>query len=527
MPVISRLPAELENVDALLRREQRAYTRKDQWRSVYTECYRYAMPTRETFNEQSPGQEKASRLYDSTLQENTYEAANTLCAILFPPWTRWADLAPGGALPKEGLPLEILEGLQTSTRVFFDFLNHSNFSSVIHECALDLLVGTCALNFDEGDNSQPFVFQAVPLSMIELEEGPHGRVETTWTRRKPQVGHLTRIYPGLELGDLPQTLTTMLADKPETEIEVVQGEVYDADSGKYFGLALDRASKLIFWRFDYGDSCPMIVARATKIAGETYGRGRVMLALPDARTLDKMMEFVLRQAAIQIAPPLTGISDGVLNPYTATVQPGTVIPVASNDSGNPSLQVLDVGGNFNITNEMLLHLRERIRRVMLGPEMSAGPVKTATEISVADRNRLWAMNGEFSRIQAELLSKIIARGVWILQRKGLIPKFKVDGREVSIVYTSPFAKSQASEDLLSLQTTIELSNMAAGPQGLNLGLRTEAMPRWIAGKAGLDLALVRDEAEQQQMTEQMAAAAAAAVEQGADLKQVGASLNGG
>jgi hypothetical protein len=159
--------------------------------------------------------------------------------------------------------------------------------------------------------------------------------------------------------------------------------------------------------------------------------------------------------------------------------------------------------------------------------MSAGPIKTATEITISDRNRLWAMNGEFSRIQAELLAKIIARGVWILQRKGLIPKFKVDGREVSIVYTSPFAKSQASEDLMSLQTTIELSNMAAGPQGTNLGLKTEEMPKWIAGKTGLDLALVRDDEERLQLTQQVAQAAAAAMEAGADVKDLGRAANGG
>lgn len=525
--LLDKLPSELEDVDALLRREDRAYKRKDQWRSVYTECYRYAMPSRETFNEYSPGQEKASRLFDSTLQENTYEAANTLCAILFPPWTRWAELAPGGAMPKDSIPQEILSGLQKATQVFFDFLNHSNFSSVMHECALDLLVGTCALDFDEGDNTKPFMFQSTPLALLELEEGPFGTVETTWTRRKPQAGHLLRLYKGMQLSDLPETLASVIREKPETEVEVVQGEIYHPESGKYFGVAIDRQSKSLIWRYAYGDSCPKIVARATKISGEVYGRGRVMLALPDARTLDKMMDFVLRQAAIQIAPPLTGVSDGVLNPYTATVQPNTIIPVASNDRGNPSIQVLDVGGNFNITNEMLLHLRERIRRVMLGPEMSAGPIKTATEITISDRNRLWAMNGEFSRIQAELLAKIIARGVWILQRKGLIPKFKVDGREVSINYTSPFAKSQASEDLMSLQTTIELSNMAAGPQGMNLGLKTEEMPKWIAGKTGLDQALVRDDAERLQLTQQMAQAAAAAMEAGADVKQMGRAASGG
>lgn len=511
MPVLAKLPSDLENVEALLKREALAYERKEQWKSLYSECYRYAMPTRETFNWVTPGAEKASKLYDSTLQEYTYEAANTMCAILFPPWERWAELAPGGAIPKDDVPEEVLSGLQKATGVFFDFLNNSNFSSVVHECAQDLMVGTCSLDFDEGDNDKPFVFQAVPLAQIEIEDGPFGTVETTWMRRKPQAQHLLRMYRGMEPIDLPAELVTLINEQPIKEVEIIQGEVYHPGTRKYFGVVIHCASKSIIWRFDYGTSCPRIVARATKVSGESYGRGRVMLALPDARTLDKMMEFVLRQAALQIAPPMTGVSDGVLNPYTARIQPQTIIPVASNDTGAPSLKALELGGNFNITNEMLSQLRERIRRVMLGPEMSEGPIKTATEIDISDRNRLWAMNGEFSRIQSELLAKIIARGVYILQRKGLIPKFKIDGREVSIVYTSPFARSQASEDIMALQTTLAVSS-AVGVEAIQMGLKTENIPAWVGGRAGLDRALIRTEDERKAMAEQMAEAAAAAAE---------------
>jgi len=193
----------------------------------------------------------------------------------------------------------------------------------------------------------------------------------------------------------------------------------------------------------------------------------------------------------------------VLNPYTTVLTPYTVIPVASNDSGAPSLRVLEVGGNFNITETMLNDLRERVKRIMMGPEMSEGPIKTATEIQISDRNRLWAMNGEFGRIQSELLSKIIARGVHILQKNGLMPMFKVDGRAVTIRYTSPFAKSQSTEDLMALQTT--LATVAPlGPQVVNTGLKVEDMPDWVARKTGLDMALVRTVEERQEAAQAQA-----------------------
>lgn len=488
--LLPKLPDVLEDAKALIERRLKAAQKKDLWRSVYRDCFQYAMPSRETFTWHTEGQNKQQILYDSTLQEATYTAANTLIALLFPSWSRWAELAAGGALPQEKITPEIAAGLQTSTKMFFDFLNISNFNTVISESALDLMVGTCSLSFDEGDADNPFVFTSIPLSAIEIEEGPKGAVETTWMLRKPKARNLLRMYEGMELWDLSAATQDKIKDQPDTEIEIIQGEVYLPDDGHYYGVVIEVAAANICWRYDYSTSCPTIVARATKVAGETYGRGRVMLALSDARTLDKMQEFVLRHAALQVAPPMTGVSDGVLNPYTASLRPNTIIPVASNDNGAPSLRALDIGGNFQVTQVMMKDLRERVRRTMLGPEPSEGAVKSATEINVSDRNRLWAMNGEYNRIQAELLAKVLSRGVFILQKKGLMAKFKIDGRAVQVKYTSPFAKSQNVEDVMNLQQALQVASIT-GPQNVEMGLKVEDMPAWVARQIGVPEVLIR------------------------------------
>lgn len=507
MPLLTSLPSGLEDAEALLKRREKAKTRKEMWRSTYQDCFRFAMPSRETFTWNTEGQKKNSVLYDSTLQEATYTAANTLCALLFPPWTRWAQLAPGGAIPEDKVPPEVMAGLQEATETFFHFLNHSNFAQVINETALDLMVGTGALDFDEGDDEQPFVFTAVPLSALELEEGPNGTIETTFMCRKPLARNLTRMYAEMEMIDLPPLLVEKIRKNPDAEIEIVQGNVYDPETKKYYGIVIWVEGKQVIWRFEFGRTTPTIVARATKIAGELYGRGRVMLALSDARTLDKMQEFVLRHSAIQAAGAYTGVSDGVLNPYTAIVAPNIVIPVASNDSSNPSLRALDIGGNFQITDALMNDLRQRVRRTMLGPEPREGPVRSAFENAVDDRNRLWAMNGELSRIQAELLAKIIARGVDILQRRGLMAKFRIDGRTVAVKYTSPFAKSQASEDVMALQEVL-LMGQTIGPQMLIQSIKVEDVAEYVARKKGVPEQFIRTEDEKKQLGDQVAAAAA-------------------
>lgn len=505
---IERLPAELENAEALIARRAKAADVKERWRSLYQDAYRFAMPTRETFSWTVEGQEKQRQLYDSTLMESTYLAANTTCALLFPSWTRWAELAPGNAIREEDVTEDMTAGLQSATRTLFGFLNNSNFGTVINEAALDLMVGTCAISIEEGDADSPFRFSSIPLSSIEIEEGPDGSVETDWMARKVKARNLLRLYPGLTMFDLSGTTRDAIVNTPDAEIDVIQGTVYHPGTKKYYGVVVEVASKMIIWRYDYGVSCPQIVARATKVAGETYGRGRVLLALPNAKSLDKMMEFTLRQAAMQLAPPMTGVSDGVLNPYTATLMPNTVIPVASNDSGAPSLRPLEIGGNFNITEALLDAYRQSVRRIMLGPEPSEGAVRSATENNISDRNRLWAMNGEFSRIQSELLAKILSRCVFILQKKGLIPNFRVDGRMVQVKYTSPFNKSQNAEDVMAMQETIMIAG-ALGPENMALNLKIEEIPAWIGRMKGIPERLIRSSDEREEFANKAAQAAQA------------------
>ncbi len=509
--LLDTLPSGLEDVAALMRRRGNAETKKHLWRSTYRDAYQYAMPARETFTWHTEGQQRNRLLYDSTLQEATYTAANTLCAQLFPAWMHWCELSPGAGVTKQDLEdkPEITEGLQQATKTFFGYLNMSNFGTVISEAALDLQVGTCALTFDEGDQDNPFVFQAIPLSAIEIEEGPNGTIETTWQRRCPHARNLLRMYPGLELLDLPESTRKTIEDDPEKKLNIVQGEVYDPETKKYYGVVIDETGPTIIWRYNFGASNPTIVARAAKVAGETYGRGRVLLALSDARTVDRMQEFTLTQMALQVAPPMTGVSDGVLNPYTASLTPNTIIPVASNADNSPSLRPLELGQHFPAAQQEMQALRERIRRTLLGPEPSEGPVKSATEISVADRNRLWAMNGEYNRIMAELLAKIVSRGVFILQKKGLMAKFKINGRSVAVKYTSPFAKTQNTDDVIAIQETMQVL-APLGPQALQMGLKVKDIPAYVARLKGVPESLIMSDADRAELVSQTKGAIAEA-----------------
>lgn len=508
-----------------MKRRDKAAARKDLWRDVYRECFEYTMPQRETFNMYAPGQRKNLHLYDSTGQEMTYLAANNMQALLCPSWKLWAQLTPGGDIPKEEAENpDVVEQLQEATAILFNYINHSNFTTIIPEVLQDLMVGTCSLSINEGEDDDPLVFDAIPLSVIELEEGPKGRIETTFMKRCVLARNLIRSYPGMQMKDLPQSLQERVRKKPDSEVELIEGCIYYPKNRHYYGVVIEIGSKSILWRYDYEDSSPKIVARSSVVSGEIYGRGRVMIALPDIKTLNTMQEFVLRHSAMQVAPPLTAVSDGVLNPYTAQLVPNSIIPVASNDNGNPSIRALDIGGNFAITDAIMEQLRAAVRRILLGPQQTEGPVKSATEWAITDRNRLWDMGAEFGRVMAELFAPIIARCVWILQRRGKMPKIKVDGKMVTLKYVSPLARAQDQEDLLAMSQSLELigaATAAGGPAAqaaMATRMKWEEMPAWVTKRTGFDASLLRTEEEGQAVAQAAAQAMAASqAPQGSDV----------
>mgnify|MGYP003652105450 CR=1 FL=1 len=62
------------NVKELMEREAKAQARKDEWRSIYEDCYEFALPQRNLYSGQYEGKvagkAKMARVFDSTRRIN-------------------------------------------------------------------------------------------------------------------------------------------------------------------------------------------------------------------------------------------------------------------------------------------------------------------------------------------------------------------------------------------------------------------------------------------------------------------------
>ncbi|MCH7908353.1 MAG: hypothetical protein IIB38_01910 [Candidatus Hydrogenedentes bacterium] len=499
----------------------KALSRKRLWNSIYDDAMRLSMPNRNSFSRVSRGARKDDLVFDSTLSTSRTRFANRLQTELFPIFQKWADLVPGKFVVMDEEELEELKAVLRGIReVLFAAISVSNFDSVINEFLQDLGLGTGVFLILEGDDIIPLRFVSVPLSQVAFEEGMWGTIGAVFHQVTIPQGLLESMYEKLAFknDDKPKDWDKIIADDREKEVEVTSITYSDfvrqADGSfewRYDVFAKVDAtdSKSLGVRFvseTFPDN-PWIVSRWSKLAGEDFGRGPIIDALPDAKTLNKVVELVLKNAALAISPPLTGVDDGSWNMNIAVVRPNVIIPVSSNAGGarGPSLQPLLLQNNFNVADLIIEKLEIKIKKAMLDDQLpsEAGSVRSPTEIVERVRQLQQDIGAPFGRIHSEVLRPFIQRSINILLKKGVIQiegvkRISVDGTGIEVRAISRLARVQNLAEIEAAAQWLELQRLL-GDQAFDVNVNTENFGRWSADKLSVDPIIVRSVAEQQEM----------------------------
>jgi hypothetical protein len=151
--------------DAILKRQEVAQKKKDDFQQLYQDAYEFALPQRQLYGVWeggSAGTKKMQRVFDSTAINSTQRFANRLQSVVFPPQRKWAKLEAG-----TDIPFEKRAQAQAIFEVYgdkmFTVLKQSNFDIAIGEFLLDLAVGTADMMVHPGDDVQQINFIPVPL----------------------------------------------------------------------------------------------------------------------------------------------------------------------------------------------------------------------------------------------------------------------------------------------------------------------------------------------------------------------------
>ena len=495
------IPSTLGGVERIRGRAEKALAKKEEWRSLLKDAYEYFLPQREVWDFYSPGYRKTDHIFDSTGQVAINEFANRMMGAITPQGTIWATLEPGLNYPKEvRQDAEILRQLQEINEKLFSYINNSNFYTTMGEAYLDLAIGTAAITVEEGDFDNPLVYELINQAEVGYEPGPSNLVENIYRKRLVKAANLERTYPGAELSP---SLRDKIKQAPDENVETLECMMFDDKTKLYWIIVLEGAN--VLWAVNRGESSPWNVARWSVVPGEVRGRGPALNALQDVKTLNKVEEFALQKAALDLAGLWTGQDDGLFNPHTAQVAPGIIIPVSTNLSTNPSLQRLDTGAPLQLTQFEVQRMQTAIRTHLYNDLRDpTGPVRSATEVSINQRELASRIGASFGRLQNELLVRILNSSMSVLKRLGIVPDLKIDGSDIAVKFTSPLSRAQDMQDLDVLQSAIGMTAQLTGVEAVSAGFKMDEMARYIGMKAGVDANLIRSQEEMQEMMAQMA-----------------------
>lgn len=508
------------SADEITRRALNAESERSRITPWVDECLAYAMPWRRKYG--SHNRVDFDRLFDSTALVSVPRFGGKLHAGLTPQYGEWFNLEAGPLVPA-ALKDMLNRQMEPVTLMCQAVLDASAYHLHAHEMFSDLSVGTGALYIGEGDDDTILTVDCAPPWALGIEVGPLGRIDNVFWAEAYPIQLLPRLWPK---ATWPKEIADKIAEGSTEKVDILQASYFDA-ADKIFRLAVvvrcagDRA---IVWE-STNRSNPWIIPRYYTAPRDPWGRGPLMLALPDIRTANKTVQMVLEAAAYQLAPPLMIAHDGVVNPDTLRMSPRALIRVAR--TGGPmgrSIEPLDVGSRVDLAQMELQEMRTNIKSHLHDTQLPplAGAVRSASEI-IERAKDLAADDGQgFTRLSHEVGPPVVTRVMDVLDRKKVagvdFAKMRPDFLTLRVTMKGPLAKSQALEDAQSTMQWAEAGRAAVGEEIFAHSAKIEDLVPYLARKMNVSPSLVRTAQERaaiEQAVGQAASQAAGQQQQGA------------
>lgn len=491
----------MRTIENILKRYEAARARQERWESQTKEAYQLAMPERNVWDKHEEGQDNTQGLYDSTAMVSANSFVSTMLRLLFPPDTPFAKLAIGPLVPEED-KTELQELLDKVNEIHYNAVKASNFYVEIVPFLYDLFAGTACLLVQQGDDLKPFNHRAIPMDQIAFEEDARGEINAVY--------RLWRIKEDEVLQNWPKGSYAQEGSKDgcPKEIEVLETVYYDFEKKVWQYGVIGRAKKEYIYQATMKYN-PFNVSRWTNISGEINGRGPLVQALPELRTLNRLKYFSSEAMPFRAFPILTVTDDDALDPDKFVLQPGMLNKVERNGGPNgPSVQALQYGGDVQYEQYQIEEIRYNIKKLTLDEQMPAanGPVKTATEWAQRAAEIRQDRTVAFAKIQQEVIRQIFIKQMHILYEMGALPKdfylrFKIEDINEFVLkmdIESPISKQQKMEEAQQAFSIVQ-AMLATDAQATATVFKMEEMFEDFGLALGIKAKYVRNAAEREQL----------------------------
>lgn len=488
----------------------------------------YVMPNRGRFFEKESDYEESidwthRELFDSTAVVSARLLASSIHSNLTTASGRWFGLRfRSEEMNKDHQAKEWLEECE---RILYYAVNESNFNLEIAECYLDLVSYGTAVLLHESDGRGGFVFKATMAREIYFEEGFDGKLTGIYRYKKYTALQLLEKYPDTIPDTIrEQAMGASTANVPHEVIHCIRlrMENKNADVSKELApearpfeeryILAKSAHELTDTPSGYYEM-PAYVMRWGKASGSKFGDSPAINVISDIRTLNKLVELVLKSAEKVIDPPTLTQQRGIIGDLNLTAGSVTVVRDIN------GIKPYESNARFDVSELQREHLIETIQNSFHTRQLvlKDSPAMTATEVNARYEFIQRVLGPVAGRIRADGLDPLIKRGFWTLAREGRLPEMpavvaeSID--EIDIEYMGPLARVQKMTDVQSTERLLaNLGQIAAVAPEVIDTVDWDKLIRMYSERIGVPLEILRTAAEVKVIREERAQAQAQAEE---------------
>lgn len=448
--------------DFLISRFDRLKADRQVFESHWQEVTKYVLPMKDDVTKKSaPGEKHGLMILDNTAIQSNELLAGFLHGFLTNPSEKWFEYTTGDQKLDEDDDVRLY--LQQCENRTMNVLINSNFQTEVHEMYLDLgSVGTAPMSIEE-DDKMVVRFTSRPVAQCVIDEDHRGEIDTVIREWNPSVREIHGLF-----GDeaLDERMQKELVDCPEKTYCILHG-IFPVDDYRrrklkpkkalpFISLYVMREGKRVLREGGFNEF-PWVSPRWSKLSGEKYGRSPGMIALPEAKLINKMAETVIKGAQKVVDPPLQLPSDGFILPIN-TKPGGLVFKMGGTGAGDDIKPILN-DARIDFGNEVMEGVRKRIRDAFYQNELMLSnnlPQQTATEVQARMDQKNRFLGPLLGRQQNEFLRPLIDRVFAIMLRRRLFdePPQKLSGRRIDVRYSSAIAQVQRANTAAAIQRTV-------------------------------------------------------------------------
>ncbi len=416
--------------------------------SHWQEIVDYILPHRQGITTRnSPGIKRMDKIYDATATHALYLLAAALHGMLTNPANPWFALKPDNPA-LDGVE-EVTIWIQEVERTIYTVLNSTNWNTEIHESYLDICGFGTANLFIGKDPNRLLYFDNRGLGECYIAENHLGQIDTVFRVYTMTARQMVQEW-GAE--NVSEKVAKAFEKDPDEEFGIIHA-VYPRtdrnpkklrrDNLPWASIYVESESENVL---DVGgfEEYPYCNPRWSIMSGEVYGRSPGMIALPDVKMVNKLMEIYLRAAQKKLDPPILVPNDGFLNPIRTS--PGSINTLKSNGTIVDKLGVFPVPQDIQVGDELIQRVQNSVRMIFYNDmlQLPQGPDMTATEVLQRVEEKLRILGPVMGRFQDELLAPCLSRVFHMLMRMGVLPPPPriIVGARIKIEYVSPLAKAQ-------------------------------------------------------------------------------------